>query len=177
VNSPRDLIQLISTVGRLLRTEADRRARRDGLTRAQWSILLHVSRTPGLLQKELAQSLEVDPMTVARLVDRLEARALVERQADPTDRRVWRLHLTDAGRALLADIIHQVDDIAALAIAGLAPSALLATDAALRTVRDNLAAAPRRPSAADPEPQRPTLQPTALQRPALQRPALQREVA
>jgi DNA-binding MarR family transcriptional regulator len=177
VNSPRDLIQLISTVGRLLRTEADRRARRDGLTRAQWSILLHVSRTPGMLQKELAQSLEVDPMTVARLVDRLETRTLVERQADPADRRVWRLHLTDAGRALLGDINREVDDIAALAIAGLTPAAQLATDAALRTVRDNLAAAPRRPTAADPEPQTPTLQRPSLQRPSLQRPNLQRKVA
>ncbi len=167
MNSPRDLIQLISTVGRLLRTEADRRARRGGFTRAQWSILLQVSRTPGLLQKELAQSLEVDPMTVARLVDRLETRALLERHADPADRRVWRLHLTEAGHALLADINRDVDDIAALAIAGLTPSALLATDTALRTVRDNLAAAPRRPTAAEPE----------LQRPELHRPELHRKVA
>lgn len=99
-----DLLFLLNDVGRLLRTEADRRAKLHGMTRAQWGILLWLEREPGLSQRELAEILEVEPITVARLIDRLERNAMVQRRADETDRRIWRLHLTDAAHPLLVEI-------------------------------------------------------------------------
>jgi MarR family transcriptional regulator for hemolysin len=99
-----DLLFLLNDLGRLLRTEADRRAKAHGMTRAQWGVLLWLEREPGLSQRELAEMLEVEPITVARLVDRLERTGMVERRADSADRRFWRLHLTDAARPILAEI-------------------------------------------------------------------------
>ncbi|WP_431269375.1 MarR family winged helix-turn-helix transcriptional regulator [Dankookia sp. P2] len=89
-----NLLILLNDVARLIRTQADRRARAHGMTRAQWMILVRLRRCGGMTQRELAEILEVEPITVGRLVDRLAARKLVERRADPADRRVWRLHLT-----------------------------------------------------------------------------------
>ena len=93
----RDLMFLLHDVARLLRVDADKRARAHGMTRAQWGILIWLERQPGLSQKELAEILEVEPITVARLIDRLEARGMVERRPDPKDRRIWRLHLCAPG--------------------------------------------------------------------------------
>jgi DNA-binding MarR family transcriptional regulator len=77
------------------------------MTRAQWGILIWLEREPGITQKSLAELLEVEPITVARLVDRLEARGMVERRPDPRDRRIWRLHLRPPAHAVLRDIAHQ----------------------------------------------------------------------
>ena len=100
----RDLLFLLSDVGRLVRIHADRRASAHGMTRAQWVILARLERMGGLSQKELADALEVEPITVARQIDRLQARGLVERRPDPNDRRVWRLHLTSAAMPMLETI-------------------------------------------------------------------------
>ncbi len=102
----RDLLFLLHDVARLLRVDADKRARLHGMTRAQWAILIRVDRQPGLSQKELSELLEVEPITVARLIDRLEARGMVERRPDPRDRRIWRLHLLRPAR----DVLHEIDD-------------------------------------------------------------------
>jgi len=102
----RDLLFLLHDVARLLRVDADRRARLHGMTRAQWAILIRLDRQPGLSQKELSELLEVEPITVARLIDRLEARGMVERRPDPRDRRIWRLHLLRPAR----DVLHEIDD-------------------------------------------------------------------
>ncbi len=134
----RDLLSVIVSLARLIRTEADKRARSHGMTRAQWAILLHVERRPGLVQKELAEVLEVEPITVARLVDRLQARGMVERRPDPTDRRCWRLHLTGAARPLMAEIDSQLRDLALLSCAGITPAALDITYAALAAMRDTI---------------------------------------
>ena len=99
-----DLLFLLNDLARLLRTEADRRAKLHGMTRAQWGILLWLEREPGLSQRELAEVLEVEPITVARLVDRLERNGTVERRADGSDRRIWRLHLTGTAATVLAEI-------------------------------------------------------------------------
>src|SRR5580698_5966973 len=74
------------------------------MTRAQWGILLWLERQPGMSQKELSELLEVEPISVARLVDRLEARAMVERRPDPKDRRIWRLHICPAAHPALHEI-------------------------------------------------------------------------
>ncbi|MET0632242.1 MAG: MarR family transcriptional regulator [Xanthobacteraceae bacterium] len=100
----KDFLFLISDLARHMRTQADQRAREHGMTRAQWVILLRLERQPNLSQNELAALAEVEPITVARLVDRLEARGLVERHPDPKDRRVWRLRLTPAAAPVLRKI-------------------------------------------------------------------------
>ncbi len=96
-----DILFLLHDVGRQLRLDADRRATCHGLTRAQWVILFWLDRQPGLSQKELAEILEVEPITVARIIDRLEEHGMVERRGDPGDRRVWRLHLLPPARPVL----------------------------------------------------------------------------
>ena len=102
-----DLLVLIADVGRLIRLEVDRRASVHGMTRAQWLILAWLNRQPGMSQKEMAERLEVEPITVARQVDRLEARGLLERRPDPADRRVWRLHLLPGVEPIL-DVMEQL---------------------------------------------------------------------
>jgi len=100
----RDPLILLNLVSRLARVHSDKRAREYGMTRAQWIILVRVWREPGLTQQELADILEVEPISVGRLVDKLEERKLVERRRDPKDRRVWRLHNLPAAEPIL-DII------------------------------------------------------------------------
>ncbi len=147
IDLERDPVVLISDVARLIRTEADRRARRHELTRAQWVILARVQRTPGLSQRELAELLEVEPITVGRLVDRLEARELVERRPDPVDRRMWRLHLRDAAAPVLASLNVQRAELTSLALQGVADPDLAGLVAALRQIRANMAACRREPAA------------------------------
>ncbi len=146
----RDLIAAIVTLARLVRTEADKRARAHGMTRAQWTILLSLERQPGMLQKELAETLEVEPITVARLVDRLEARGMVERRADPTDRRCWRLHLTDTSRPLMSEIGELLEELAAITTEGLSPDTLVTVAGALASMRDAIAAEAKRSPAPPP---------------------------
>ncbi|WP_297489102.1 MarR family winged helix-turn-helix transcriptional regulator [Acidocella sp.] len=115
----RDLFILIHDVARLSRVEADRRARRMGMTRAQWGIIRRLASAPGRSQKELADLLEVEPITVARMVDRLEAAGMVERRADEQDRRIWRLHLLPAAMDLLKDINQELGALADFSGTGL----------------------------------------------------------
>ena len=91
-------------VARLMRTRFDRWARTYGMTRAQGVILARLARQPGMTQNEMAGLCEVEPITVGRLVDRLEARGLLERRLDPADRRIRRLHLLPAAEPILAEI-------------------------------------------------------------------------
>jgi DNA-binding MarR family transcriptional regulator len=103
-NFDRDLMILLHDVARMLRTRSDQRARARGMTRAQWVILARLARQPGISQNELAQICEVEPITVGRLIDRLEAHGLVERRGDPKDRRVRRLHLLPSAEPILEEI-------------------------------------------------------------------------
>ena len=86
---------LLNDVARLMRTAYDRRIRKLGLTRAQWWVLTHLYRGNGVSQTELAETLEIEKPTLGRLLDRLEAKGWVRREHDASDRRVWRVHLTD----------------------------------------------------------------------------------
>jgi DNA-binding MarR family transcriptional regulator len=86
---------LLNDVARLMRTAYDRRIRTLGLTRAQWWVLTHLYRSNGVTQTELAETLEIEKPTLGRLLDRLEAKGWVRREHDASDRRVWRVHLTD----------------------------------------------------------------------------------
>ncbi|MBO9376480.1 MarR family transcriptional regulator [Sphingomonas histidinilytica] len=86
----------------------DARARSRGLTRAQWRVLLCLDRSDGPTQSEVAEMLDVERITLCRMVDRLSEGGLVERRADPADRRVWRLYLTDKA----APLVEELTDIA-----------------------------------------------------------------
>ena len=129
----RDLLFLLNDVGRLLRVEADKRARLHGMTRAQWAILIRLERQPGISQKELSEILEVEPITVARLIDRLEARGMAERRPDPRDRRIWRLHLLAPAHDVLHEIDQQRADMTRIVTAGIAEDSIeIMTEALMR---------------------------------------------
>ncbi|HWI28390.1 MAG TPA: MarR family transcriptional regulator [Stellaceae bacterium] len=92
---------LLNDIARLMRKRYEQRARPLGLTRAQWQSLAHLQRREGINQSGLAELLELEPISVARLVDRMEESGLVERRDDPADRRAHRLFLTERARPLL----------------------------------------------------------------------------
>ena len=85
---------LIHDIARLFKKNFDRRVKGLGLTRSQWLTVATLRRSPGISQSELAEKLDVEPITVARIVDRLEKSGWIERRADPADRRINRLYLT-----------------------------------------------------------------------------------
>src|SRR5499433_2561733 len=97
---------VLHDVARLLRKRFEQRARAAnlGLTRAQWQVLAYLARQEGINQATLAQLLEIEPITLTRLLDRLEAAELVERRPDPGDRRARVLYLTPSAEPLLARI-------------------------------------------------------------------------
>lgn len=101
VSRNREYAFRIMDVARMLRTYADQRARQLGISRAQWTVLVRLDRAEGLKQSELADIMELQPITLTRLLDRLAANGLIERRPDPHDRRANRLYLTPAARPLL----------------------------------------------------------------------------
>lgn len=100
-NTKREFAFLINDVARMLRTYADQRARRLGITRAQWAVMARLEHAEGLKQSELAEILDLQPITLTRLVDRLCTNGMIERRPDPKDRRAKRLHLTPLARPLM----------------------------------------------------------------------------
>jgi len=138
-----DFLFLLYDVARTMRTRADQRARTRGMTRAQWVILARLERQPGLTQNEMAAIVEVEPITIARLVDRLEVRGLVVRKADPRDRRVWRLHLTPAAAPVLREISKYRAEINEVITAGMSPAIQKALKDGLTQMKVNLAAEAR----------------------------------
>jgi MarR family transcriptional regulator for hemolysin len=97
----RQMAFLLSDLARLLKTYVDQQARQFGMTRAQWQVLSRLERSEGLKQAELAEMLDLQPITLTRLVDRLCDNGLIERRADPNDRRAKRLFLTEEARPLM----------------------------------------------------------------------------
>ncbi len=134
----REILFTISDVGRLLRTYADQKARLHGMTRAQWAVLLRLERREGLKQSDLADDLDLQPITLTRLVDRLCDNGLIERRPDPNDRRAKRLYLTPAARPLLDRIATQVEELAGTVLAGVDPAAVGIMLTQLGLARDNL---------------------------------------
>ena len=98
---PREMAFTIMDVARLMKTLADQRARQYGMTRARWAVLFRLDRCEGLKQSELAELLDLQPITLTRLLDRLAENGLIERRADPNDRRANRLFLTPAARPMI----------------------------------------------------------------------------
>jgi MarR family transcriptional regulator for hemolysin len=97
----REFAFLLNDVARLLRTYADHKAAQLGITRAQWAVLVRIDRSEGLNQSELAETLDLQPITLTRLLDKLSDSGLIERRPDPDDRRAKRLYLKPAARPLL----------------------------------------------------------------------------
>jgi MarR family transcriptional regulator, transcriptional regulator for hemolysin len=97
----RELVFQLVETARLLRTHIDQRARRHGTTRAQWGVLARLRRGDGQTQVALADAMEMQPISLGRLIDKLEMQDFVERRPDPKDRRAYRLHITPAGRSFV----------------------------------------------------------------------------
>jgi len=109
----RQLVAQIVESSRILRNYIDHRAKRRGTTRAQWVVLFRLRAQEGLSQVDLADVLELQPISLVRLLDRLVEQGLVERRPDPNDRRANRLYLTTAGRKFVDDLDSVRDAIAA----------------------------------------------------------------
>lgn len=133
-----DLLVLLYDTSRHLRTYADQLARAHGLTRAQWIILARLERQPDVSQNELATVAEVTPMTVARLIDRLEDLGLVKRFADREDRRIWRLRLTAAAAPILHEMRTYRVQLYRVATEGIDETVLDAMAIGLRKIKDNV---------------------------------------
>ena len=151
----RELLFLISDVGRLLRTYADQKARRFGMTRAQWAVLLRLERREGLKQSDLAEALDIQPITLTRLVDRLCDNGLIERRADPSDRRVKRLYLTPAARPLIDRIADRIEELSETVLAGIEPAEVERMLSKLGLARENLKQAIDKPTTDRGAPQHP----------------------
>jgi MarR family transcriptional regulator for hemolysin len=128
----------ISETAHALRKAFDRRAVGMGVTRAQWKVLFRLQRRPGLRQIELADMLDIEPITLSRIVDRLEEASLVERVADPADRRAWRLHVTARAQPLVEKLRAVADEMIAEAFGGIDPKDIDTTRQVLERVRENL---------------------------------------
>ncbi|MEP6485337.1 MAG: MarR family transcriptional regulator [Rudaea sp.] len=131
---------LINDVTRLLRKQFDRRAVRFSLTRAQWRALKRLSYSEGMRQAELADQLEMEPIAIGRVLDRLEKAGFVERRADPSDRRAWRLYLTAKAHAVVGDMEKISSELFREAQKGIAASQMKAVLATLGSMKHNLIA-------------------------------------
>ena len=107
---------------RLVRAYADKEAARFGITRAQWAVLARVERSEGMKQSELAELMEMQPITLTRLVDKLCDSGWIERRGDESDRRVNRLYLRKAGRQLLGKLSGLRSELTATALEGINPA-------------------------------------------------------
>jgi DNA-binding MarR family transcriptional regulator len=95
----------VAETARLIKREANRRAADIGATKTQWRVLARLGRAgDAIRQVELAEALDVEPITLCRVIDRLEDAKLVERQRDPDDRRAWRIHLTPEASPVIAKL-------------------------------------------------------------------------
>src|SRR5579863_308625 len=129
---------MLNDVARLLRTYADHKAAQFGITRAQWAVLVRLERSEGLNQTELADMLDLQPITLTRLLDKLSDSGLIERRPDPDDRRAKRLFLTPAARPLLKQLSVLGEETMASTLEGLAPKDVEQMITQLAIVKENL---------------------------------------
>jgi MarR family transcriptional regulator for hemolysin len=131
----------IGETAHALRKAFDRLAVGMGVTRAQWKVLFKLNRTPGLRQVELADMLDLEPITLCRIVDRLEEAGLVERARDPEDRRAWRLHVTANAQPLIEKLQAVGADLVGQVFAGIDRKDIEITRRVLARARENAARA------------------------------------
>jgi DNA-binding MarR family transcriptional regulator len=135
---------------RLIRVYADKQAARYGITRAQWAVLAKVERNEGLKQTELAEQMEMQPITLTRLIDKLCDNDWIERRDDDNDRRVNRLYLRKAARPLLAKLAALRSELTATALEGINPTDAHRLLAQLEIVKENVRNAIQSPAGEPP---------------------------
>ena len=134
----REFAFALHDVARMLRTYSDHRAREVHMTRAQWAVLSKLRRREGLKQRELADMLDLAPISLARLIDKLTASGLVERREDVADRRANRLFLTPEAAPALKRLDVLSEDVLGRALNGLDEAAITNLRAGLEQIRSNL---------------------------------------
>lgn len=144
----RNLAFELAETAQALRRAFDRRAGPLGTTRAQWRVLARLARQDGQRQIDLADSLDVEPITLCRMVDRLSEAGLVERRADGEDRRTRRVHLTAKAGPVIESLHALADDFFAEALSGVSEDEQQRISGALSRIRANLAASGRDGAAA-----------------------------
>lgn len=132
---------LLSDAVRLMRAEFNQRVQRHGVTLSQAKALRRLAQEPGLRQVELAEQLEIAPMTLVRLLDSLAKAGYVERRPDPGDRRAFRLYTTPAAQPVLTVIGRTAREVRALALRGLGRAERDALLQGLQVIKRNLAVA------------------------------------
>jgi MarR family transcriptional regulator, transcriptional regulator for hemolysin len=145
----REFAFTLNDVARMLRTYADYKAAQFGITRAQWVVLVRLDRSEGLKQSELAEMLELQPISLTRLLDKLCDGGLIERRADPIDRRAKRLFLTPAARPLLEKLGDLGEELMTTALAGVERENIEQMVAQLDVVKENLRQAIQQRNAGD----------------------------
>jgi DNA-binding MarR family transcriptional regulator len=135
----KELAWQIGETSHAMRRFYDRRAAQLGVTRAQWRVIAVLGHHPGMKQVELADRLDIEPISACRIVDRLVEAGLVERQRDPGDRRAWRVSLTARAEPLRERLGALADEISLEAFAGIGDAELEVVRAALARVRENIA--------------------------------------
>src|SRR3954454_10643953 len=134
----RQLIAQLVESSRLLRNYIDHRAKGRGTTRAQWIVLFRLRQQEGLSQVDLADVLELQPISLVRLLDRLVEHGLLERRPDPKDRRANRLFLTRAGRQLVDDLDSLRDAIAIDVLQDIPDPAIKTSLETLKDIKDRI---------------------------------------
>lgn len=134
-----DLLFEINETARAVRRAFDQRAATMGVTRPQWRVLARLKRESGLRQVELAERLDMEPITLCRIVDRLEEAGLVERKPDPSDRRAWLLELTQKAAPLVKKLRCLAHDLALEAVDGIEEQDLKILQQQLASIRANVA--------------------------------------
>jgi DNA-binding MarR family transcriptional regulator len=137
----KELAWEIGETSRMMRRYYDRRASALGVTSAQWRLLLRLAREPNLKQVELAERMDVEPITACRIVDRLEEAGLVERQRDPEDRRAWRLVVTAKAEPILDRLRALAEEMSGEAFAGMSIDEVEAMRGKLARIRENVSRA------------------------------------
>jgi DNA-binding MarR family transcriptional regulator len=141
-----DFLFTLGEVFRLFRVYADKEAARYGITRAQWAVLSKVERQEGLKQTELAELLEVQPITLTRLIDKLCDNGWIERRSDENDRRVNRLYLKKAARPLLGKLAGLRSELTATVLEGISPADAYRLLTQLESIKENVRNAVQTPA-------------------------------
>ena len=128
----------IAETAHTLRRAFDRRAAALGATRAQWKVLFRLTHTPGLRQVDLAEILDIEPISLCRIIDRLQEAGLVERTRDPDDRRAWRLNVTAKAEPLVERLKALAGELFDQAFAGIHPKEIEKVREMLARVRENV---------------------------------------
>jgi len=137
----------------MIRTYADHKVAQTGITYAQWVVLARLDRFEGLKQSELAEMLDLQPISLTRLLDRLCDAGMIERRSDPSDRRAKRLYLTPASKPIIERLGDLGEELMATALAGVEREAVEKMVAQLAIIKENLRQAIQQKNATDPEEQ------------------------